>query len=383
MKLHNLLGSILIYCHYLSFTASIKLTPKVVTTNLVHCEDANSGSKKCIGEMNNNKRTASSPAAFFNTQPKPSSISTTATTTTTTISTDASEKSSSLSFARQVIVLPVIMKMAATFLVPCTKASYSFLSMIIVYVSKTIFQVPKLARKGLHCFARMCTSIVTKTNKVICTCKRMGVSIVKNAIGTCIEFGGDAKQGLVDLMSGVLSLSKASCTYTYRSILIPSVRNSAIFTAWLNNVALSAYHYVSMVSQNTIYYITDLSLVVAEYAQYYSTLYFQVTVSIFQLTIKAICQSILNIPVWATEIINIMKVYLASIGYETKQGIVQIYKDFIAFSDDMIDKAPFLVRYEDEGESKISLSPNAQMTLFVLSTLYASLPMWGEITGAR
>ena len=76
---------------------------------------------------------------------------------------------------------------------------------------------------------------------------------------------------------------------------------------------------------------------------------------------------------------------VSSILRDMKITIVNLWEDMCILFDKVVDYLPFLIKYDDGddgGKTKISLSPSAQMVLYVLSTIYSTQPLFCERTTA-
>lgn len=361
-----------VLCFYHPLVASLKLNPKIVTASLSK-NNVHIGSKHSLEGISN-----SPPAAFLKLRsdplPQPAQ--------------SESKPSSALSFAQQIIVLPALMKITATFMVPCTKACCEFVSLTTentaegcTKVFKTISscvvenarKVPPTAVKSANCVSRMCTSFV------------------RNSIGAIADFSEHVAQGFVDSVRGTKAWTKTFCDIIYYRMLMPAVRNSTDFIAnisldiiaWIEDVALFTFRFVTMVSQDVINFIFNLSLDAADWVTHYSILSYQIAVSAIRVVGMAVFQSVLNIPIWITDVIEVTMEFFSSLLIHTKRIAVQVYNDSLVCIDKLIDLAPFLIRYEEEGQTKIALTPNAQMVLYIISTIYATQSMWEPNVGSK
>ena len=374
MNFRTLLGSVL-FCYYFPLVASLKLKPKIVTTTLKPREDGNGSNEKLVDSTNIKQQPT---AAFLNRRSELPPV--------TTIS--GPKTSPAVSFARQVIVVPAIMRTTAVFLVPCTKTVFGFVSLSIgntvkgcTTASRTVLwgiangicKSPGKAMKAANFFTRICTSMV------------------KNTITATVNFGEQIGKVSINSICEIISLGKICVTFTYSGVLKPCIRNSADFitqitkdvTAWFENVALFAFHFTTTSLTNGMFFIVDNSIDVADWIQYYSTLSFQIVISALRTTMLAMFQTILNSPVYFYQITSATWNFLFSLGKDTKQGCVKMYNDFLVLFDEMVDAAPFLFRYEERGQQKISLTPKAQTVLYILSTIYAIRPMWEQTSPSR
>jgi len=349
MKIQHLLGFAL-YCCLPHTTTCIKLNPKIVTAKLTHC--SNKSNRK--------------PAAFV---------------TKNAPELQQQAQTSQDAFMHQLIILPAIMKMTTTFLVPCTKEVCEFVSTALEETAQGISKVSSTVATNVNdCICK----VPGKVNSLAKMCGNM----VKNTAEAILEFSENVADGFVDGVYGTKAWCQTICSFTYNKALMPCVKNCANFISqvtedckmWFQSATLHTYRFVSKVVADIFHATVQFSLDSADWVQYYSTLSFQVLMSAVRTIVNALFQIILNVPVWLNLLFNVSLEFLASMVNGVKKGLINLYYDALDLIDIIIDKVPFLIRYEENGVDKVALSPNAQMVLYLLSTIYASQPLWDNVS---
>ncbi len=320
--------------------------------------------------------------------------------------------------------------MTATFLVPCTKEFYNLTKMVLKHTPIGLCTVLRKLKTGTKSTmravsnnARKVPQIINNVNIMITTvfqevsqamidfsehvaqgfidfirgANSRGMKALKIAVQTLtsvfenttkavVEFGEHVVQGSVDFARGTKSWGITIATHTYNNILVPMILNITSFTAqimqnisaFFENLTVFLYRFLSSFTQDAIHFITDVSIDVAERVQYYSMLWTKVCLSTMKTSFKGVAQTVVNIPMWITEIADVTFEYMLLVQSQTKKCVIQVYEDSIELLEKMIDVAPFLIRYEEDGQDKISLTPTAQMALYMLSTVYATQPLWEQ-----
>lgn len=358
----------------------IKINPRIVNTKLA--SSLHNGSNARIS----NKSNGLPPAAFINlgsSTPEPEPVI------------------SPIPFAQQIIVLPIIMKLTATILVPCTKIIYEFASLAIENgaaacmrisnnfvkaVSTNMRKFPGKVKNTIKSLDKLCKSTSKNTMKTINSLNNMCTSMSKNTVGALIEFYDNVGKGCVDMASGAKSWGMKSSSFTYNKVLVPFAMNTVDLitqvtedvTTWFADVTLYAYRYAAMLSQESAHFVTNLSLDVADWVTHYSLLTSQMITNYIIGVIKTVEQTFLDIPVWFAAISAAIIDMTTSLVTSIKDGVIQTYDEFWLMLDRMVDATPFLVRFEEDGQSQISLCPKAQMLLYLISTVYATQQLWEE-----
>lgn len=369
MNLFLILRRISIFCLVCPLTLSIKLNPKIVTTTI--CKNEAIGRKRSLnGTRSKTQKRATPPAAFIKIRPDP-------------VPQPASEPLP-LPFLNELILFPALIKLTSTILIPWTKACCNRIlsatknaamecGKIFVAVATFARKVPGQLMKAIGCINQTCTPIV------------------KKGIEASVDFCEDVAEGFLDGFYGTKLLMKDCISYTYNSILLPfiSTTEDAIskvtedVVAWIEDVTMFTFRLITLISQDTIHFLANFSLETAYWIKHYSYLSMNFFVTIVQTASLTVFQTILNIPVWITDITDAALDFFSMLLVQTKRTIVGIYKDILILSDKMVEAAPFLIRYEEDGEEKLSLTPTAQMVLYIISTIYAAQPMLAENSRAR
>ncbi len=357
MKMRNffLFGSCLLITLPTGST-SIKITPKIVSTPSYHrtVNEQSSRNVPPTAFINFGKTTAAE-------EPAPSPIP----------------------FAQQIIVLPIVMKLTATFLVPCTKKFYEFLSLAIENGVDGATKISKVVCAAINGKARKFPAQATKALNSFC---QMCSSATKNTVGALIEFYDHVGKGFVDTVSGTKAWAESTRSFTYNKVLLPTATNSVNFinqiaedlTAWLENSTLYTARYLSMMCQEFTHFVNNLAIDASDYAKHYYLMTEQQVIAFINGTIKTLTQTYLAIPLWLSAMSGAIIGTITSFATFTKQGIIDTYDELVSTVEKFIDDSPFFTKYEEDGEMRVSLSPNAQMVLYLFSVVFAAQPIWEE-----
>ena len=177
----------------------------------------------------------------------------------------------------------------------------------------------------------------------------------------------------------------------YLQIIVPSISTATDFitkitqdiTAWFEDATLYSYRFINIAAQDSIAFVNNLTIEVTDWVKHYSTVLSQIVVAALSTAALSLFKTLLDIPFWVNEVIVVSLAFLSSLFGSIKKGVIQVYDDLVSFVNKIIDVAPFLVRYEEEGETKVSLTPTAQMLLYIASTIYALQPLLEQNSGSR
>lgn len=274
------------------------------------------------------------------------------------------------------------------------KIMKSIVQMITSVVENTTLAIVEFFEhvvQGSVDFARGATSWVTTistytySNILAPTISNIGSFIKQTLMKLSSSFASlttATYQFLSSILQGVITFS----TDTYINIIVPTISNIGSFitqamlkisSSFVSLTALT-FRFLSSIAQDTSNFIVEASLDAADWVQYYSVLWTQIFLSTMKTALKGVVQTVVNIPMWSMEIADITYEYTSFLLSEIKEGMIKFYEDSMEFLEKAIDVAPFLIRYEEDGEDKIALTPAAQMGLYVLSTIYATQPLWEQ-----
>lgn len=379
MYFHLFSGSVItLLCLHLPLAASIKPYanigggPLSFSKNTRHSIGIKSNlESKSIDQKSTVRK--SPPAAFLKSTPPPL---------------PTPPPSSPLPVSQQLIVLPIILKGAATFLVPCTKTIAEFTIEAFETTTKKCTDIYKVVSKKVTTNTRRGLARTSKTANYL---TQMCASMFKNCVGAIVDFSEHVAQGFIDSVHGTKAWMKTFCGCTYNKILMPAVRNTANFistitenaSVWFEDVTLFTFHFISTVSQDVINFITNQALDIADWIRFYSIRSFQFMDAVLREAVDVVFKIVLGIPIWISDFTSASVAFLSSLLTLTKKTVVEIYKNTLKWIDDVVEAAPFLIRYEENGVKKITLTPNAQSVLYIISMVYASISLITDNANTR
>ena len=348
------------------------MNPKIVNTNLsssynkIHNKNnSNENNFKTIGSNN------VPPAAFINfNKPEPEPVN------------------APLPFATQLIVLPIVMKLTATFLVPCTKKLCQFVSL---GIENTANGMSKICKRFMSGFVADSRKFACKAMKEVNSLSKMCASASQNIAGAMIDFCDNVGKGAVNTASGAKSWTKGFCKIVYKDIYFPFVTNSAKLitkiaedvTAWFEDVTIYTFRLIAMISQETAHFVKNLALDTTDFVSHYSIIAKEMIVAYVRGAISTAIQTFLDVPFWFASVAATIIDITTSFATSVKLGLIKTNEEFWLLIENMVDAAPFLVRYEEDGQAKVALSPKAQMALYILSTIYSTQPLWEQSVSSR
>jgi hypothetical protein len=273
---------------------------------------------------------------------------------------------------QEIIVIPSFLAVGSTYLVSITEIMCNIITMatkecakissnVAAFIAEKTHQVPK----ALNGFSKMC------------------ISIVKNTTEAMIEFTEHIAKGSLDLLCGTKAWMKTISSYTYCELILPLVKNTMNFisqvsediSAWIEDVTLFTVRFTSMILEETSHFVTNFSLDIADFIQHYSIISYQIFITFMRFASLSLFQTMLQIPIWINDATQQTLSFVSFMVTMSKSGLVYFHNEFLELIEKAIDVAPFLIRYEEDGKEKVSLSPKAQMVLYILSSIYALQPL--------
>ncbi len=307
------------------------------------------------------------PAVFFNarSKSKPTSFSST--------------KPKALPSAKDLIVMPSFLAVGSVYLVPITELMCN----MITIATKECAKISSIVAAFVTEKTRLVPKALNSLNK-------MFISIVTNTTEAMIDFTEHVAKVSLDLVCGTKTWVKNISSYTYCGVILPLVKNTMNLisqiaedvTTWIEDVTLFTVRFASMIVEETSHFVTNFTLDAADFIQHYSIISYQIFMSFVRFASLSIFQTMLQIPIWINDAMQETLSFVSLVVTVSKNGLVKIYNDLLDFIDKAIDVAPFLIRYEEDGKEKVTLTPKAQMVLYILSTIYALQPLWTTNTSS-